>query len=249
MQVFFFLSVALVLLPGSPAVAQEPPAPAPPAASDDAQAGKQKKFPVDIHGFLLGDIAIRTTGERPLKGEGGDFVLGEGRLRLDVSGATSSGKSYFLVKGDLFHDAIAKDFEADLREGYVGYARGPLDLRLGRQIITWGVGDLFFVNDVFPKDWESFFSGRPMEYLKPGINGLRVRHSGRSLNAEFVAIPFFTPDTLPSARRFFSFDPFAAVPDQREEKPAARAGNTEIAVRLYRNLADFDISIYAYRGY
>lgn len=225
-------------------MAQESPSP-----PDVAQAGKQKKFPVDIHGFLLGDIAIRTTGERPLKGEGGDFVLGEGRLRLDISGATGSGKSYFLVKGDVFHDAVAKEFEADLREGYVGYTTGPLDLRLGRQIITWGVGDLFFVNDVFPKDWESFFSGRPMEYLKPGIDGMRARYSRRSLNAEFVAIPFFTPDNLPTARRFFFFDPFAAVPDQREEKPAARLANTEIALRVYRSLADFDVSVYAYRGY
>lgn len=254
MKFVFFLRAAIVFLVVLPARAQEPPAPPPPDTSGDvregfAQAGKQKKFPVDIHGFLLGDTAIRTAGERPLRGEGGDFVLGEERLRLDISGATGSGKSYFLVKGDIFHDAIAKEFAADLREGYVGYTRGPLDLRLGRQIITWGVGDLFFVNDIFPKDWESFFSGRPMEYLKSGVNAARVRHSGRSLNAEFVAIPFFTPDNLPSARRFFFFDPFAAVPDQQEEKPAARLANAEIALRLYRSLADFDISVYAYRGY
>ena len=253
MKSVYFLLAALVFVV-LPAIAQESPAPPQPAASGDAQAGvpqagKQRKFPVEIHGFLLGDTAIRTTGERPLKGEGGDFVLGEGRLRLDISGATGSGQSYFLVKGDLFHDAIAKEFKADLREGYVGYTTGPLDLRLGRQIITWGVGDLFFVNDVFPKDWESFFSGRPMEYLKPGIDGVRVRHSGRSLNVEFVAIPFFTPDNLPSASRFFFFDPFAAVPDQREEKPASRLANTEVALRVYRSLAGFDVSVYAYRGY
>src|SRR3990172_5995387 len=119
LKFIFFLSVAFAFLVVLPAMAQDPPPP--PAASSDAQgvaqAVKQKKFPVDIHGFLLGDIAIRTTGERPLKGEGGDFVLGEGGLRLDISGATGSGKSYFLVKGDIFHDAIAKKFEADLREG------------------------------------------------------------------------------------------------------------------------------------
>jgi hypothetical protein len=44
-------------------------------------------------------------------------------------------------------------------------------------IITWGVGDLLFINDVFPKDWESFFSGRPPEYLKLGVDGALVTYS------------------------------------------------------------------------
>lgn len=252
MKVALFLLA--MFLPASSAVAQELPSAPAPAISGDAQAStaqaaKERRFSVKVHGFVLGDIAVRTTGERPRTGEGGDFVLGEGRLRLDISGATRSGKGYFVVKGDTFYDAIAKRFDGELREGYAGYSRGPLDLRLGRQIITWGVGDLFFVNDVFPKDWESFFSGRPMEYLKLGVDGARIRYSGSSLNAELVAVPFFTPDSLPSARRFFFFDPFATVRNQREEKPAVRAANTEVALRVYRRFADFDVSVYAYRGY
>lgn len=242
-----------MFLPATSA-AQEPPSAQDSAVSGDAQAStaqaaKERKFPVKVHGFVLGDIAVRTTGERPTKGEGGDFVSGEGRLRLDIGGATRSGKAYFTVKGDLFYDAVANELEGDLREGYAGYGSGRLDLRLGRQIITWGVGDLFFINDVFPKDWESFFSGRPMEYLKLGVDGARIRYSGSSLNAELVVVPFFTPDSLPSASRFFFFDPFAAAPNQCEAKPAIRAANTEVALRVYRRLAELDVSVYAYRGY
>ena len=252
MKVALFLLA--IFLPASSAVAQEVPSAQTSAISDDgqastAQAAKERKFPVKVHGFVLGDISVRTTGERPLKGEGGDFVSGEGRLHLDIGGATRSGNGYFTVKGDLFYDAIANEFGGDLREGYAGYTGGPLDVRAGRQIITWGVGDLFFINDVFPKDWESFFSGRPMEYLKLGVDGARVRYSGNSLNAEFVAIPFFKPDSLPSHRRFFLFDPSDVVPNQREEKPAARAANAEVALRVYRRVAEFDVSVYAYRGY
>jgi len=254
MKAALFLSTALALLLASDGRAQEAPSTRLPdkvgeKQASDAQAGNEKKFPLKIHGFLLGDGAVRTTGERPLKGEGGDFVLGEGRLRLDISGATGSGKGYLTVKGDVFYDAIAKEIDTDLREGYAGYSRGPLDLRVGRQIVTWGVGDLFFINDVFPKDWESFFSGRPMEYLKLGVDGVHIRYSGRSLNAELAAVPFFKPDNLPSSRRFFFFDPFAAVPNQREDEPAVSAANTEIALRVYRRLADFDVSAYVYRGH
>ena len=206
-------------------------------------------IPVEVHGFLLGTVTGRTTGLRPARGDGSDFVLVEERLRFDVGKATSTGAGLFLVKGDLFHDAGADRFDVDLREAWVGYTAGPLDLRLGRQIVTWGAGDVVFISDVFPKDWESFFSGRPLEYLKLGVDGLRARCSSQTLNGELLIVPFFTPDALPSASRFFFFDPFASVPDQRELRPAPRYSNAEVALRLYGQTTGFDASLYAYRGF
>ena len=41
-----------------------------------------------------------------------------------------------------------------------------LDLKFGRQVFTWGTGDYVFVNDLFPKDYVSFYIGRDDEYLK-----------------------------------------------------------------------------------
>ena len=212
-------------------------------------AQEKTRFPVKVHGFLMGNLAVRSSGERPPHGEGGAFVLGEERLRLDVSGASKSGDVFLLFKGEVFHDAVANRAEGDLREGYAGYHRGPIDLRLGRQILTWGAGDLFFINDVFPKDWESFFSGRPMEYLKRGMDAVRVQYSSEALNVDVVATPFFRPDALPSPQRFFLYSPFPAAVRQVERTPAARAANTEVALRLYRRLAGFDVSLYGYRGF
>ncbi len=214
-----------------------------------AGAQDKKRLPVTIHGFLMGNAAIRTTGERPPMGEGGDFVLGEERLRLDVSGASKSGSGFLQIKGDIFHDAVANRVDGDLREAYAGLHSGPFDLRLGRQIVTWGVGDLFFINDVFPKDWASFFSGRPMEYLKRGVDAVRLQYSSEALNVDVVATPFFTADTLPSPKRFFLYNPFDAVAEQHQRTPPARAGNTETAIRLYRRMAGFDVSLYGYRGF
>lgn len=208
-----------------------------------------EKPTLEFHGFLLGTVSGRTAGERPPRGKNSDFVLGEERVRLDLSGATASGEATFQAKGDLFHDAIANRFDVDLREGYAGYSRDILDLRLGRQIVTWGTGDLFYVNDVFPKDWNSFFSGRPLEYLKLGVDGIRAQVSSNAVNADFLAIPFFTPDTLPSPNRFFVFDPTSGVPNQREEQPETSYSNAELAFRLYRQVASFDASLYAYRGF
>ena len=219
------------------------------AASDPLQSKSASKLPfdLDVHGFLLGVVSGRTTGERPPGAD--DLTLGEERLRFDLSASPESGQPLVIVKGDLFHDAVANRLDDDLREAYVRYTKGSLDLSLGRQIVTWGVGDLFFINDVFPKDWAAFFSGLPMEYLKLGVDGLRARYSSELVNGDFLVIPSFTPDNLPSPKRFSIFDPLSALPKHRETEPSSRLSNTELALRLYRQVWDFDASIYIYRGF
>ena len=229
----------------SPALAQSDPA----AAFRQEAASAQATNTVEIHGFLLGAGALRTTGERPAGGEGGDMVLGETRLRLDVGAKTASGNVTILAKGDVLYDVVTRTFAGDLREGYAGVGAGAADLRIGRQIVTWGLGDLLFINDVFPKDWDSFFSGRPMEYLKLGVDGARVRWSSKAVSADFLAVPVFTSDKLPSSRRFSFSVPLSGVVNQQEIKPAADLSNTELALRLYRHVSGFDVSFYAYRGF
>lgn len=204
---------------------------------------------VDVYGFLLGNYSGRIHGEGPALGESGDFLLAEERIRLDISAWSESIEASARVKGDFFHDALADDFDMDLREAYADYSTGGFDLRLGRQIATWGVGDLLFINDVFPKDYVSFFSGRPLEYLKIGVDGIRFRYSSDIVNAVFFLIPFFEPDNLPTSDRFFLFDPFAEVSQRETQEPESSYGNTELALRLYRKLSDIDISLYAYRGF
>ncbi len=154
-----------------------------------------------------------------------------------------------LVKLDGVHDWVANEFSLDLREAYLDFTTGKADFRFGRQIATWGVGDLLFINDVFPKDWVSFFSGRPLEYLKVGVDALRGRYSSDVLNTEFLLIPRFEPDTLPTPMRFFLHDEFANISSRDEQLPDSGFDNPELALRLYRRFGDYDISFYTYRGY
>jgi hypothetical protein len=226
------LALLLLMLPGL-------------AAAEDGE--DERNF--DVTGFLLGVFSGRTTGQRPGGREGGDFLLAEERLRLDLSAWSEPIEASARVKADFFHDAVAREFAFDLREAYIDYTTGSFDFRLGRQIATWGVGDLLFVNDVFPKDWVSFFSGRPLEYLKIGVDALRTSYSSDVLNADLFIIPFFTPDNVPTPERFFLFDPFEGVPVREEQFPDQTYGNTEFALRIYRQIGDVDVSLYAYRGF
>jgi len=204
---------------------------------------------IEIHGFFMGNFSGRTNSQRPTGKEGRDFILAEERLRLDVFGWSESIEASARIKGDLLYDQVAEEFDTDLREVYLDYTTGNFDFRLGRQIVTWGVGDLLFINDVFPKDWVSFFSGRPLGYLKIGVDGIRTRYSSETLNMEMLVVPFFEPDNIPTAERFFLFDPFSNVTSRNVEEPETTLENSELALRIYKRIKAFDVSAYAYKGF
>ena len=203
---------------------------------------------IETHGYLLLNYSARLQDERPAQSDS-DFLLGEERLRLDLSAWSETSDSSARFKGEVVHDSIDNETEIDVREAYLDTSGRRWDLRAGRQIITWGVGDLLFINDVFPKDWQSFFSGRPLGYLKTGVDSLRLRFNGQTLNAEWITIPFFTPDILPDPKRFFLFDPMASISDRQETEPSSTFDNIEQALRLYRRVGQFDIAGYVYQGF
>lgn len=196
-----------------------------------------------IHGFLQGNYTYSTI-ENP---DGDDFKWLEERLQLKLD--TSKEPFRLFLKTDALYDHIDEKGDLELREGYVDYTAPKWDLKIGRQIITWGLGDLLFINDVFPKDYEAFFSGRPLEYLRKGIDGIKAGVYPDFASFEIIVIPVFEPNKYPDPKRFFMFDPMPLVTNREEKKPSAKFENTELALRVYRDIKGFDASLYLYRGY
>ncbi|OGK97909.1 MAG: hypothetical protein A3J45_03980 [Candidatus Rokubacteria bacterium RIFCSPHIGHO2_02_FULL_69_13] len=209
--------------------------------------------PLPLHGFVQTASAYRLVRPRacpPTQRLACDesFVLGEGRARLEVD---PRGERWGLVaKGELILDAVGGEVEGDLREGYLDLRFPALDLRVGRQVITWGVGDLIFITDVFPKDWVAFISGLPLEYLKKGSDAVSATGHWARTSLQLVLIPRFEPDTLPEAGGRLRFhDPMAAIEARRTDEPSPALERTEAGARLFRNLLGWDVSLYAYRGF
>jgi hypothetical protein len=199
---------------------------------------------VSLHGFLEGNYSFNTASQNP---SGSDLKLAEETLQLRLN---TEGESYRLVlKTRAIYDHIAGKTRIRLREGYFDYAADDWEVTVGRQVITWGVGDLIFINDVFPKSYAAFFGGKPLEYMKKGIDGIRIGLYPASVSLEIVVIPFFTPDDNPSSDRFWLFDPMPSVTDREEKKPSTTIENTEIALRAYRDISGFDTSVYFYKGF
>ena len=201
----------------------------------------------DVHGFAQTNYSLRATGDKPPARQGGDYLVAEQRLELEATDEASRGASFF-IKADFFHDGISDRSGMEIREAYIGYTTGALDLRLGRQIITWGTGDMLFINDTSPKVYGAFYSGRPLEYLKGPTDSLKLDITG-ALSTELVITPSFEPNRLPDGTLFYISDPFSGVNAKIVEEPSMRTGNAEVSLRLYRYFGSTDVSLYAHRGF
>ena len=201
---------------------------------------------LSIHGFAQANYDMRVTGQQPPNPQGGDLLFGEERFQLRLG--YSKEKFRLFTRTDVFYDHVANRPGIESREAYAEGSVGSSDLRAGRQILIWGVGDYIFINDIFAKDWGAFFSGRPVEYLRVPQNAVKLDWGTTVVSAEIVAIPFFQEDTLPPRSSFVQFDPFSGVARTTQE-PAMEFQNTELAARLYGTTWGFDTALYLYRGF
>lgn len=197
-----------------------------------------------ISGFLQGNYSFGIETSNP---DGGDLKWAEERGQLKLEGGEEPLRLF--LKTDISFDHLDEDFDVELREGYLDLTQERWDLRVGRQIVTWGLGDLIFINDVFPKDYEAFFSGRPLEYLKKGVDAVKAGFYPDIASFELVITPFFEPNNFPDSNRFWIFDPMPDVTNRVQKEPASNIRNTEVALRAYRDIAGFDASIYLYKGF
>ncbi|MEE4172679.1 MAG: hypothetical protein V2I57_00325 [Xanthomonadales bacterium] len=177
-----------------------------------------------------------------------------GELRWRVERTWQLTKDRFDLRVDLLADGVVEDAEAELRELAWARSFGPSDLRVGRQVLTWGTGDLLFLNDLFPKGWQSFFIGRDDEYLKQPADAIRLTTYTDAVNIDLVAMPRFNPDEYLSGERLsFFFPPTGVIvapnPPIDAREPSASLSNTEWAGRLFRTIGGNELAVYGFSGF
>jgi hypothetical protein len=175
-------------------------------------------------------------------------------LRLRLESDWQVGKATIGLKADAAYDGVESDWKLDARDLSISWSMGSTDLRLGRQVQTWGTGDLVFLNDLFPKDFVSFFAGRDDEYLKAPGNALRLTRYSDVVNLDFVWTPLFEPDVYLTGERFSFFSPLAGQnvaprPPLSASKPKESFANGEFALRLFRTVEGREYALYAYHGF
>ncbi|MHC4351691.1 MAG: hypothetical protein ACYS0H_03145 [Planctomycetota bacterium] len=224
-----------------------------PATVTASEEGDEEPFfselPVELHGFYEMRGGYRTRKDKYEK----DMSIMENRFQLDLYSYLDWGDIRF--KGDVYGDLVTEKGYFDMREANI-FLR-PLDymdFKAGRQILTWGTGDLIFINDLFPKDWQSFFIGRDTEYLKAPSDAAKVSLFGDWANLDIVYTPRFDHDRFIRGQRISYWNSnLGRLAGQdaiiHTDKPNEWFRDSEIAGRLYQNIENYELAFYGYHGY
>lgn len=234
----------------------------PAAAEDDDYAesgeGFRDQLPFELSGFVEVRGGVRLA-DQPYEKRAS---IGETRLQLQAD--KYWGDFALRVTSDFVADPVADrwaidldegDGWIDLREAYLSWrATDFMDVKAGRQILTWGTGDLVFLNDLFPKDFDSFFIGRDEEYLKAPSDAFKTSFFSDLANLDVVYMPQFDADRFADGARVSTYDPFSGGQTGtnnilRTDPRGHWFSEDEWAMRLYRNFGAYETALYGYDGY
>lgn len=237
-------------LPAIETPAREPAEPRPAEGFSAMLDHQLRALPLPLYGFWEARLGPRYVQSDQ---HSRDFTLGETRLQLESDPYWQGAQ--FMLTTDFLYDTITRELRLEVREANVAFSpAGFVDVKAGRQILTWGTGDLVFLNDLFPKDYVSFFIGRDVEYLKAPSDALKVSLFAGAANLDIVYVPHFDPDTFVSGKRLAYYNPLAMARAGenvrlRADEPGSWFTDDEVHLRLYRNLGSYELAAYAYRGF
>jgi hypothetical protein len=143
---------------------------------------------------------------------------------------------HLISRGAVFvHSKEAKDPDFELQQGYARWDIGPLDLRLGRQIASWGRSDGINPTDVFSaRDYTRMLADDEENQL--GIGALQVTYAQKERSFSFIYAPEFRSTVLPNGEaKALQIDSHNLVP----------APEAQFGVRLNTVNANFDWSVSA----
>lgn len=217
---------------GAPALPEGLAGDSPDAPADDTRTEKEPFL--TLHGFWDTRAGVRY---REDAAQSKDVTLGESRLQLKTD--KHWGGVSLDATADTYLDAVDEEGHFDLRQLRLSWTPlNSVDIKIGRQVLTWGTGDMLFINDLFPKDWNSFFIGRDVEYLKAPSDAVRVGYYSSALNVELVYTPRFNPDRYITGDRISFYNPMYGRTVGRDREMGMREpddwfDNDEWALRVY----------------
>jgi hypothetical protein len=213
-----------------------------------------------LGGFVEGLVAPRVV-QSPANSS--EFTAAEARFRLNIDAVHEIASARF--RGDVYFDAALTRIWFDIRDASI-FVRGGnwFSMRFGRQVLTWGTGDFVFLNDLFPKDFNSFFIGRADAYLKAPSNSIKTTFMMKKVGLDLVWTPIFEGDRFITGERLSFFNP--AIPTGTGETgaiqgdlspfspiepiyPDKRLRNGTIHGRLYGSAGPVELAAYGYVGF
>jgi hypothetical protein len=180
-----------------------------------------------------------------------DESISEIRTQLELSRDLNWGLVKF--RGDLVGDRVLEEIRGELRVFNIFFSPlDSIDVKIGRQIQTWGTGDLLFINDLFPKDWQSFFIGRDDEYLKAPSDSIRTSLFFDLLGIDISYSPVFNGSTYIDGSRLSYWNGARIAGSDSifvDHERNRYFRHDELSLRISKTIRGTELALYGYEGF
>ncbi len=148
---------------------------------------------------------------------------------------------------DEFEDKNIRRLSLNLEEYYAEFNFSNFDLRIGKQIFSWGKADAFNPTDnLNPRDYIDLF----VEEEKIGVPAVNLLYYWRDFTFDLVFIPTYTPTRLPLVNSRHSFlDPEIPQVVNGRNLPSDNLSNSQGGIRILRHISGWDVSLSYYDGF
>lgn len=135
-----------------------------------------------------------------------EYLTGRNRLILDLEKNLSAGRIFISGEALNTYTDSLNALRSEINEAYADLYLANTDLRIGRQIISYGRAEGVFITDILsPLDLQEFLT-QPVSLIKTGLTALKATRYFNSGYLELVATPVFESDRIAGAgSRWFPF--------------------------------------------
>ncbi|MTI60097.1 MAG: hypothetical protein FH762_09005 [Firmicutes bacterium] len=191
---------------------------------------------LEFDGFLESYYSIKLKDDH-------DFIGERSRLRLNLRNSSENIYMFASLNGVSNRILEGDELEVEIHEAYFEYTQPLWDLKVGRQIYSWGKADGVRITDILsPCDYSEYIT-RDFDEIRIPVDSVKYRYLFPMADLELVWIPSFTEAVYPEdddnpwyVERDMDINPTEEVEDE--------LGNSELAGRLsfYLNGVDFSFS-------
>jgi hypothetical protein len=208
--------------------------------SGSADTGKEQTKQLALNGYAKGAFFGGRNGNNDAIVSGSYAQVS---LKLDAK-KSSIGRMFSEVRLNAGNNRDSSFVPCSVREAWIAVSPGPLDIKLGRQIVSWGRADAINpTNNITPKD-ETVLSSE-FDDTRRGNELLQVKAKLGNSSIQGLWVPCYRPDVLPLSGAEIP----AGIAITDPVYPDMRLSNGGYALRLEYTAPSLDGSVSYFDGF
>lgn len=192
---------------------------------------------VSVNGYLEENYSFKTS-------ENNEVMANKSKLRLELRKNSSNLSFYSFI--DASNDKVLDENSIEVGEAYFEYNSDNWDLKVGKQIYSWGKADGFRIIDVLSPSNLTEFMIRDFDETRIAVNSVKYKYLFSEADLELVWIPSFEKSILPTGTKNpWKNSKLNSNLGYIEVEPENKLSNSEIAGKVSFFYPEFDLSLSA----